>query len=669
MSKQKGGQAGTCPRTSASAIHQQGDHDESPGGLSILGRAALGYAGKGFRVLPCEPRGKGPLLSKKQGGKGVHDATTDEGTIVGWWQRYPDANIGLMAPEGMAFLDVDPRNGGTDDDLPETLVQQSGGDGWHRLYKDVPARLPGKLREGVDIKAHGKGYVLADPSIHPSGKTYRWVGGFHPEDITSFPVELVIFGTDAKKKTNGAERVWTDHQLTEALKLIKADSYDDWIRVGMALRSVYGDDEFPRWVEWSRSSDRFHSEEDCWNHWKTFNRRDIGLGTIGHLLTEQGLKIPSEAPEEAFDVPLDEVKEERKTLKFVIAQNVVEERIKWLQPGYLIHGVLHCIAGYGGEGKSSIMSALIAGITTGKNFLTGDPVETASIAMITEEPFAFQTRPRLRLAGANLNRVMLVEGVYMPKGVEPWNLVDHMKRTREFLGDHPNMHLLIDPVGSYMSSSRREINTWKDSDVRSVLDPWRRLAEELKRAVIFLAHYSKGNADRAMNKVMGSGAFVTTARCSYGVVQPPRGFLDEYGYNELEDDTSAYRILFPNKTNIGPMPEPVVILLEYVEGEDNPKVSVSGKLPRIRAEDLLAMIKAKDSQRATPLQDRLLEAIQEDEGQSKQIIAKRTGSLATNNGTQKAFRSLETQGLIEVIKLKGQDLVFTTASALAKVFK
>ena len=73
-----------------------------------MGDAALRYAARGFRVFPCQPRGKAPLLGKDKGGNGFHDATTDAETIRAWWEKHPTANIGIATGhDGIFVVDID----------------------------------------------------------------------------------------------------------------------------------------------------------------------------------------------------------------------------------------------------------------------------------------------------------------------------------------------------------------------------------------------------------------------------------------------------------------------------------------------------------------------------------------------------------------------------------
>jgi len=140
---------------------------------------ALAYARAGLDVLPLAPGGKTPLGALVAHGK--DDASSDVEQVRDWWCQCPDANIGVRPAVGVVVVDVDPRDGGATalveltrphDGLTPTQCAWTGGNGLHAWYQ-AAGPFKGKLCRGVDLKGHG-GYVVAPPSLHPSGKRYVW---------------------------------------------------------------------------------------------------------------------------------------------------------------------------------------------------------------------------------------------------------------------------------------------------------------------------------------------------------------------------------------------------------------------------------------------------------------------------------------------------------------
>ena len=141
---------------------------------------ALQLAKKGLHVFPCAPRDKRPATLH-----GYKDATTDAATIAAWWQAEPSYNLAIATGDvsGVFVVDVDDidaeielrRLEAAHTALPPT-VEVVTARGRHIYFKtpDTPLRnSASKLAPGIDLRASG-GYVLAPPSIHPSGKRYAW---------------------------------------------------------------------------------------------------------------------------------------------------------------------------------------------------------------------------------------------------------------------------------------------------------------------------------------------------------------------------------------------------------------------------------------------------------------------------------------------------------------
>lgn len=150
-------------------------------GERSIADAAVEYANLGWRVFPCEPGRKEPLTVRGELTHGHLDASCETATVAGWWQRWPNANIGVaLKASGLCVLDVDPRNGGDVGalwaacDLGSPLVQSTGGGGWHHIYSDRGVELRSSLGyaglDGIDVKRDG--YIIVAPSVTTG--PYTW---------------------------------------------------------------------------------------------------------------------------------------------------------------------------------------------------------------------------------------------------------------------------------------------------------------------------------------------------------------------------------------------------------------------------------------------------------------------------------------------------------------
>jgi Bifunctional DNA primase/polymerase, N-terminal len=168
--------------------------------MSALLDAALAYAARGIPVYPvhwprptpggaslacscprgleCDRPAKHPLVRH-----GVKEATTDPTQLGRWWWRWPQANLGLATGIVFDALDVDGPAGlaalqqlarAASLRLPGPLVRTGGG-GWHAWF--APTGLGNRPPRGLDhVDWRGVGgCVLAPPSRHISGGTYRWL--------------------------------------------------------------------------------------------------------------------------------------------------------------------------------------------------------------------------------------------------------------------------------------------------------------------------------------------------------------------------------------------------------------------------------------------------------------------------------------------------------------
>jgi hypothetical protein len=203
---------------------------------------ALDYARRGWHVFPCWPGDKSPCVGndKDAAGKpipktgGLYKATTDQKQIRAWWQRWPNAMIGVRmgAASDVWALDPDAPKRETDADGRATwagLTAQHGavyshthrtpGGGQHILFKWDASRpvtnKEGQLRRsGINVRGEG-GYVIAPPSINANGRSYEVVEPldyFNFADAPDWLYELVLTPLVSEQAQAKAERPRTERR-------------------------------------------------------------------------------------------------------------------------------------------------------------------------------------------------------------------------------------------------------------------------------------------------------------------------------------------------------------------------------------------------------------------------------------------------------------------------
>ncbi len=214
--------------------------------------------------------------------------------------------------------------------------------------------------------------------------------------------------------------------------------------------------------------------------------------------------------------------------------------IDWLWEQKVARGKLTLWFGDPGGGKSTLTIDLSARLSRGTLAPDGTPLPgPASTIFITcEDGVADTIAPRAIAAQADPSKLIVLEGIRGPGAggteVERFYTLADIDQLRFAIRSEPDVALVvIDPASAYLGDT----DSHKNDQVRALLAPLAKLAEETNVAMILVTHMSKSGGGRAMYRAMGSLAFIAAARSAWLVLK--------------DKENPARRLFLPVKNNIG----------------------------------------------------------------------------------------------------------------------
>ena len=498
-------------------------------------RAALNYARRGWLVIPlhsptargcscgradCQSVGKHPRTRN-----GSKDGSRDLATIREWWERWPDANVGITTGEasGLLVLDVDGAQGEQSLIdlaqrgliLPDTYTVRTGSGGQH-LYFVWPEgadvrNSARKIAHGLDVRGVG-GLVAAPPSLHKSGRRYEV--NESATDAVPCPEWLLSLiretqGPQAQQSAPAAGAVASEPiragNRTPILSSLIGKLHSKGVPRESILESA---------LSLNRTFDPPHSEAKVRN----MVRDMCGRYQAGN------------APESESAIRKPEL---------ICLADVQARGVDWLWEPFIPARMLSMISGDPGSGKSFIALSVCADLTRGK-LRDGRIVEpAASLYLSIENPIAETIRPRFDLLGGDASRFFVLKGTLFGEDGEE-------QRGAVTLADLPILDaaiveagarlIVVDPIQSYLGAN---VDLHRSNETRPVLDGLSKLAESRGCAILLLRHLSKQSGGKAIQRGLGSIDLTGAVR-------------SEMLAGSLPDDPEA-RALVHIKSNVGRM--------------------------------------------------------------------------------------------------------------------
>ncbi len=216
----------------------------------------------------------------------------------------------------------------------------------------------------------------------------------------------------------------------------------------------------------------------------------------------------------------------------------------WVFKDRVPQGLVTILAGKEGLGKSSLTIELLAQATRGE--LAGDLEGThARVVIASGEDSPHTTLlPRLMAAGADLERVSILEVVDRLEGERVpgmLTLPEDLPKLADAVVKADARWLVLDPLVGYLGG---DVNAHRDQDVRRVLAPLARLASDHNIAVLGVMHLNKGDTTDVLSRVSGSVGFTASARSVLAFARDPE---------DPEGESGPYRVLAHAKCNVGPL--------------------------------------------------------------------------------------------------------------------
>ena len=550
----------------------------------------------GFALFPLKQNSKAP-----NGSNGCKDATNDAAKLCRMikngdtgeheWHLY---NWGVEAKRsGLVLLDIDVKAGaggnirnGADSiralvakygPLPPTLRVDTPSGGQHIYFKRPEGMDVRNVNDaphigiGLEVKADNQ-YLVAPPSSI-DGKSYSFFNDLAIDDCPKWLADLTLQTPkpkgDAKQTTTKV--VNTAEHDGESWKTLcddfnKANPIEDVLQ-----RYGYydGGNGF-----WGYPNERTPSVKIDGNRSQHFGAGDpmngngvgdskkccypchieLHLGFGGdfkafaktHGKERQNESYKHLEPWKGQTLPNDEkvAREQHKPSKRKLTPTYVnwddvQGGTDWLWDQHIPLEGLSMVAGVGGLGKSTILIALAATITTGGNFPNGDKAEQGDVILFSAEDTAKVIKQRFEANAGDLKRLHVADSFTDGKSTDYFSIAK-LQYLEQMLDDKPNTKLvIIDPIGSFLDGVR---NVHADAEVRKVLMPLSKLAEKRKIAVVLNGHFNKDANASTSNKIGGATSWWNLPRSVFYVVADDDGnkYMTHEKSNVAEGLQSSY---------------------------------------------------------------------------------------------------------------------------------
>lgn len=373
---------------------------------------------------------------------------------------------------------------------------------------------------------------------------------------------------------NGAEVIPVDPKtvtdLRSALRHMRADDYDLWYRMGLALKEL-GDVGRGLWIDWSATSEKFDAAQAS-KKWDGFSPRNTGYQAVFAEAQRRSWTNPASAaaqPLASADTSNFDAADQTPptiTLEFAMSSDTATITLEYLLDPFL---PAKCVVGAFGRGstaKSSFYGTIAAHISS----------YASTLWVSVEEPDDWIKARHIKCGGQNMT-LAIVKAVASKKDAQgrviasSFNVYEHLEPAvvaaaagfQQAQKPAPRLVVLDTAVGLTGWAKNESPND--DAAVKKLLGYLQALAERHDLTIVAIGHANKGKHDHFADTVMGASAWTNSPRLSFFHAADVR---EDYAY-----------VMRVAKTNFDPFglpyaTKPVHTLFERAVGPDTVLVSV-----------------------------------------------------------------------------------------------
>ncbi len=506
---------------------------------------ALNFAARGWRVFPCHSIAEGqctcgtPSCScagkHPRTVKGLRAATVDQAQIASWWSNWPEANVAIATGEesNLIVIDIDKAEGGHESlrhveeahgPLPLTVTIETGG-GRH-LYFAYPSNRKiinrNGWRHGIDVKSEG-GYVIAPPSRHQSGESYRFAEGLAPGqvELTELPVawlELLTQSSQELSPESAPIRHTPEGYDKEVLfnraraYAARAEAVDQGGRNNSAFRLA---GHVAAFADPSgcglREDEIFMILSEEWNPRCRPPLSDSELRTVVASALKNGTPRPRKGSLDGSE--FDEVWPEQKVPNVSIEKLTIGELSKSyprLNPpvieGVLREGEICNVISYSKMGKSWFSYTMLLSVLRGTEWLGRFPTTQGKVLLVDNELHKSTIADRIPRVAERL--FPGVDQEYL-KDFHLWPLRGNLCSLRDLEAEFRRIEsgeyklIVLDAMYRFASDGANENDNAAMAKTYNLLD---RIAQHTKAGIVVIHHATKGSQSEKRITDVGAGA-------------------------------------------------------------------------------------------------------------------------------------------------------------------